>query len=244
MRHRDPFRMGGLTQSAVHRIWQAFRLRPYLTSSVQLSKAPLLIERVRDIVGLYLSTPDRALVPCVDEKPEIHALYRGGATFPMPPGQEDRTGTTSIRQVTTTLIAALDARVRAVIGCCSLQHRTVEFPYFLEKIDRRVPKELAGARHSRQLHPALNESGTGLAGAASTLHLPFHADERVMAELGGVMVCAAEPPTATSRRFPFEGRPRTGHWAVITQNNDHPSPFVCKRPADDIMASIRRFCPP
>lgn len=76
-------KVSGLTQSAVHRIWQAFGLRPHLTSSFQLSKDPLLIEKVRDIVGLYLSPPDRALVLCVDEKLQIQALEHGSITFPM-----------------------------------------------------------------------------------------------------------------------------------------------------------------
>jgi len=115
---RSMAQVSGMTQSAVHRIWRAFGLIPHLVSSFTLSKDPLLIEKVRDSVGLYLAPPDRALVLCIDEKLQIQAIERGSPTFPMLPGQPEAMGHTYIRHGTTTLIAALDAKVGSVIGEC------------------------------------------------------------------------------------------------------------------------------
>ncbi|GGR10155.1 hypothetical protein GCM10008957_23710 [Deinococcus ruber] len=136
---RNMAQVSGMTQRAVHRIWRAFGLRPHLVSSFTLSNDPLLIEQVRDIVGLYLAPPDRALVLCIDEKPQIQALERGSATVPMLPGQPEATGPTYVRHGTTPLIAALNANVEIVIGQCYPQHWAEEFRAFLDLMHAQVP---------------------------------------------------------------------------------------------------------
>ncbi len=241
---RSMARASGLTQSAVHRIWRAFGLRPHLTSSFQLSKDPLLIEKVRDIVGLYLSPPDRALVLCVDEKPQIQALERGGVTFPMQPGQEERTGHTYIRHGTTTLIAALDAKVGAVIGRCYPRHRTVEFLDFLEEIDRRVPSELA-------VHVILDNYITHKTKAVQSWLIQhprytFHFTPTSGSWLNLVESWFALLSRRRLHRGDFHSKDdlEQAIEAFIAQNNEHPQPFVWKRSADDILDSIRRFCLP
>ena len=125
----------GLSKNTVHRIWRAFGLQPHRTETFKLSSDPLFIEKVRDIVGLYLSPPDRALVLCVDEKAQIQALDRTRPLLPMRPGQVERRTHDYVRHGTTTLFAALDARTGEVIGRCQQRHRSVEFRKFLDAID-------------------------------------------------------------------------------------------------------------
>jgi len=115
---RSMAKASGLTQSAVSRIWRAFALQPHRTETFKLSKDPLFIEKVRDIVGLYLNPPDRALVLCVDEKSQIQALDRTQPILPMRPGQIERRTHDYTRYGTTSLFAALDVKTGQVIGEC------------------------------------------------------------------------------------------------------------------------------
>src|SRR6202158_1013141 len=133
----------GLSQSAVSRIWRAFALQPHRAETFQLSKDPLFIEKVRDIVGLYLNPPDRALVLCVDEKSQIQALDRSQPLLPMRPGQAERRAPDYLRHGTTNLFAALDFKAGTVIGQFHRRHRAVEFRQFLETIDHQVPPRFA-----------------------------------------------------------------------------------------------------
>src|SRR5277367_927060 len=133
----------GLSQSTISRIWRAFGLKPHRTESFQLSKDPLLIDKVRDIVGLYLDPPHHALVLCVDEKSQIQALSRTQPVLPMRAGQLERRTHDYKRHGTTSLFAALDITTGAVIGKCWPRHRAIEFRKFLEQIDRVVPADLA-----------------------------------------------------------------------------------------------------
>ena len=132
----------GLGKSTVSRIWRAFGLQPHRTETFKLSADPLFVEKVRDIVGLYLDPPDRALVLCVDEKTQIQALDRTRPLLPMRPGQAERRTHDYVRHGTTSLFAALDARTGAVIGQCHRRHRSTEFRKFLDTIDAAVPKGL------------------------------------------------------------------------------------------------------
>ncbi|MDR7519727.1 MAG: IS630 family transposase, partial [Armatimonadota bacterium] len=129
----------GLSQSAVSRIWRAFALQPHRTECFQLSKDPLFIEKVRDIVGLYIHPPDRALVLCVDEKAQIQALERSQPLRPLRPGQAERRTHEYRRHGTTTLFAALDVKTGRVVGECHRRHRAVEFRTFLDQVDAAVP---------------------------------------------------------------------------------------------------------
>ena len=120
----------GLSQSTVSRIWRAFALQPHRAETFKISKDPLFIEKVRDIVGLYLNPPDRALVLCVDERAQIQALDRSQPLLPMRPGQAERRSHHYRRHGTTSLFAALDVKSGKVIGQCHRRHRSVEFESF------------------------------------------------------------------------------------------------------------------
>ena len=139
---RSMARRSGLSHNTVSRIWRAFALQPHRTETFKLSADPLFIENVRDIVGLYLNPPDRALVLCVDEKSQIQALDRTRPLLPLRPGQAERRTHDYVRHGTTPLFAALDARTGQVIGQCHRRHRALEFRKFLDAIESEVPAEL------------------------------------------------------------------------------------------------------
>lgn len=129
----------GLSRSSVHRVWQAFALAPHRSETFKLSKDPLFIDKVRDVVGLYLDPPDKALVLCVDEKSQIQALDRSQPILPLRPGQAERRAHDYKRNGTTSLFAALDTKTGKVIGQLHRRHRSLEFRKFLDKIDAAVP---------------------------------------------------------------------------------------------------------
>jgi transposase len=131
----------GLTQNAVVRIWRAFGLKPHLQETFKLSTDPFFVEKVRDVVGLYLNPPEqtRAIVLCVDEKSQVQALERTQALLPMRPGQPERRTHDYERHGTTSLFAALDIATGKVIGQCHRRHRHQEFLRFLDRIESEVP---------------------------------------------------------------------------------------------------------
>ncbi|MBB4986695.1 transposase [Streptomyces sp. SFB5A] len=129
----------GMSQSAISRIWRAFALQPHRAETSLLSKDPLFIDKVRDVVGLYLDPPERALVLCVDEKSQIQALDR---SQPVLPGVPERRSHDYARSGTTTRFAALDTATGKVIGSLHRRHRAVEFKKFLAKLDKEVPADL------------------------------------------------------------------------------------------------------
>ena len=139
---RSMARRSGLSHNTVSRIWRAFALQHHRTETFKLSADPLFIEKVRNIVGLYLNPPDRALVLCVDEKSQIQALDRTRPLLPLRPGQAERRTHDYVRHGTTSLFAALDARTGQVIGQCHRRHRALEFRKFLDVIESEVPAEL------------------------------------------------------------------------------------------------------
>jgi transposase len=132
----------GLAPSTIHRIWKAFSLQPHRAETFKLSTDPLFVEKVRDIVGLYLSPPERAIVLCVDEKSQIQALDRTQPLLPMRPGQVERRTHDYTRHGTLSLFAALDAATGRVIGKCFARHRAREFRAFLNVIEANVPADL------------------------------------------------------------------------------------------------------
>jgi transposase len=131
----------GLSQTAVSRIWRAFGLRPHRHETFKLSTDPYFVENVRDVVGLYLDPPDRAVVLSVDEKSQVQALDRTQPVLPMTPGQAERGTHDDVRHGTTSLFAALDVATGQVIGSCHRRHRQQEFVRFLADIDAAVPEE-------------------------------------------------------------------------------------------------------
>jgi transposase len=133
----------GLSQSAVARIWRAFGLQPHRQDKWKLSRDPLFVDKVKDVVGLYLAPPERAVVLCVDEKSQIQALDRTAPILPMLPGTPQRATHDYKRHGTFSLYAALDITTGEVIGSLHARHRAVEFKKFLHTIDKAVPQDLA-----------------------------------------------------------------------------------------------------
>src|SRR5215211_3885544 len=140
---RSMAREVGLTQSAVLRIWKAFGLQPHRQETWKLSKDPQFIDKVRDVVGLYLNPPERAVVLCVDEKSQIQALDRTAPILPMLPGTPERATHDYRRAGTSSLYAALDLTTGKVISSLHSRHRAIEFKKFLQTIDQNVPADLA-----------------------------------------------------------------------------------------------------
>ncbi len=143
----------GMSQTAVSRIWRAFGLKPHQTEAFKLSPDPQFIEKVRDIVGLYLNPPEAAVVLCVDEKSQIQALDRSAPVLPLMPGVPERRTHDYVRNGTTNLYAALDVASGQVIADMSPRHRAEEFRRFLNLIDASVPPHL-------DVHVVLDNSST------------------------------------------------------------------------------------
>jgi len=139
---REMAKQSGLSQSTVSRIWRTFGLKPHQVDTFKLSKDPQFIEKVRDVVGLYLDPPERAVVLCVDEKSQIQALDRSAPVLPMMPGMPERRTHDYLRGGVTTLFAALNAATGEIIGSLHRRHRAVEFKKFLAKLDKEIPAEL------------------------------------------------------------------------------------------------------
>ena len=139
---RDMAKRSGLSHSSIGRIWRAFGLQPHRSERFQLSNDPLFVEKVRDIVGLYLDPPESAVVLCVDEKSQVQALNRKQPALPMLSGRPELQTHTYVRHGTTALFAALDVATGRVIGQCRRRHRASEFVRFLQQIDTNVPPNL------------------------------------------------------------------------------------------------------
>jgi transposase len=232
----------GLSRSSIGRIWRAFGLRPHRSESFKLSTDPLLIEKVRDIVGLYLNPPDRALVLCVDEKPQIQALDRSQPILPLRPGQIERRTHDYVRHGTTSLFAALDVKTGRVIAEHHRRHRGVEFRRFLDTIDRSVPQYL-------EVHLVLDNYGTHKSPLIKRWllrHPRFHLHftpkggswinqvERFFADLTNKQLRRG------AHRSTFELERAIRQYIDIRNRN--PKPFLWTKTADEILASIERFC--
>src|SRR3990172_5039403 len=239
---RSLAKASGLSRSSVHRIWQAFGLRPHRSEGFKLSTDPLLLEKVRDIVGLYLDPPDRALVLSVDEKPQIQALDRSQPILPLRPGQIERRTHDYIRHGTTSLFAALNVKTGKIIAEHHRRHRSIEFRKFLDTIDANVPRTL-------DVHLVLDNYGTHktplikrwlLRHPRFQLHFtPTGASwinqvERFFADLTNRQLRRG----AHRSTFELESAIRD----YIDIRNRNPKPFVWTKTADDILASIERFC--
>jgi transposase len=135
---RELARRAGISPTSVHRIWRAFGLQPHRTEGFKISPGPLLIDKIRDVAGLYLAPPANAAVFAVDEKPQIQALQRTAPVLPMIPGTPERRSFDYTRHGTIDLFAALNTATGKAIGKVSAQHRAVDFRDFLDEIDRQV----------------------------------------------------------------------------------------------------------
>jgi transposase len=232
----------GMSQSAVSRIWRAFALQPHRTETFKLSKDPLFIEKVRDIVGLYMSPPDKALVLCVDEKSEVQALDRTAPLLPMRPGQIERRTHDYRRNGTTSLFAALDAATGKVIGSCQQQHRSVDFIKFLNQIDAAVPQDL-------DVHLILDNYATHKTPGvhrwlAKRPRYQLHFTPTSASWLNLVERWFAALTEKQIRRGVFRSTRELEDAIMryLESSNQDPKPFIWTKTADQILASIARFC--
>jgi transposase len=204
----------GLSRSTVGRIWRAFNLKPHLVDTFKLSSDPLFIEKVRDVVGLYLDPPERALVLCVDEKTQIQALDRSAPVLPLMPGMPERRTHDYARAGTTTLFAAFDVASGQVIGSLHRRHRALEFRKFLVKLDTEVPADLdvhlICDNLSTHKTPAIHQ----MAGRAPTPPPALHPDQLLLAQPGRTLVRSAHRQAATPWCSPLRLRAGEGHPCV------------------------------
>lgn len=232
----------GLPATTIHRIWQAFSLQPHRVGSFRLSNDPHFVDKVVDIVGLYMSPPAHAVVLCVDEKSQIQALERNQPILPMQPGRPEQRTHGYTRHGTTTLFAALDVATGEVIGSLHRRHRTDEFLKFLRKIDEAVPREL-------DIHLVLDNyvtHKTKRTRAWLARHPRFYIHftptysswlnqvERYFALITDRCIkrgvhCSTQALERDIRSF-------------LKVTNDEPKPFVWTKSADQILENIRRFC--
>jgi transposase len=232
----------GMSQSAVSRIWRAFGLKPHQTETFKLSPDPQFIDKVRDIVGLYLNPPEAAVVLCVDEKSQIQALDRTAPVLPLMPGVPERRTHDYVRNGTTNLYAALDVASGQVISEMTPRQRAEEFRRFLNLIDKTVPADL-------DVHVVLDNSSTH---KTSTIQrwlvrhprFTFHFTPTYSSWLNLVERWFAELTTKWIKR----GSHRNVRDLVasirtwITNWNDEPTPFTWHKSADEILDSIAAYC--
>ena len=232
----------GLTQSAVSRIWRAFGLQPHRQQTWKLSKDPLFIEKVRDVVGLYLDPPERAVVLCVDVKSQIQALDRTAPILPMLPGSPERATHDYKRSGTSSLYAALDIATGKVIGSLHARHRAIEFKRFLTTLDREVPDDL-------EVHLILDNASTHktpaiqrwlIAHPRFVLHFTptssswLNLVERWFSELTNKKLRRGTHRSVNQLNADIR--------AWIDTWNENPRPFVWTKTADQILESIARYC--
>ena len=232
----------GMSQSAVSRIWRAFALKPHLVEEFKLSPDPQFIDKVRDIVGLYLNPPDAAVVLCVDEKTQVQALDRTAPVLPLLPGVAERRTHDYRRNGVTNLYAALDVASGHVISTMTARHRAAEFLAFLKLIDTIVPDQL-------DVHVVLDNVSTHKTPAVQrwlvrhprfTLHFtPTYSSwmnlvERWFAELTNKWLRRG------THRSVRELTASIRTW--ITNWNDQPKPFVWHKTADEILNTLAHYC--
>ena len=232
----------GLSQSAVLRIWRAFGLQPHRQETWKLSKDPQFIDKVRDVVGLYLDPPERAVVLCVDEKSQIQALDRTAPILPMLPGVPERATHDYKRAGTSSLYAALNIASGKIIGSLHARHRAIEFRKFLQTIDQEVPDGL-------DVHVILDNASTHKTPAIQrwlVAHPRFvlHFTPTSSSWLNLVERWFSELTTKKLKR--------SAHRSVRHLNadirdwietwNDNPRPYVWTKTADQILESIAAYC--
>jgi transposase len=239
---RTMAKASGLSATTVGRAWRAFGLQPHRAETFKLSTDPLFAEKVRDIVGLYLTPPERALVLCVDEKSQVQALDRTQPMLPLRPGQAERRTHDYVRHGTTSLFAALDVKAGTVIGRCFPRHRASEFRKFLDEVDAQVPPDL-------DIHLVLDNAGTHKTklirdwlAKRPRYHVHFTPTSaswinQVERWFGLLTERAIRRGTHCS----VDALKRDIQ-AFVDSTNAEPKSFRWVKSADDILASVKRFC--
>ena len=239
---RSMARAVGHAPSTIHRIWRAFGLQPHRSETFKLSTDPLFVEKVRDIVGLYLAPPERAMVLCVDEKSQIQALDRSQPLLPMRPGQAERRSHDYTRHGTLSLFAALDTATGKVVGRCFARHRAREFRAFLNTIEAHVPLDL-------DVHIIMDNVSSHKTQAirnwfAKRPRWHVHYTPTSASWISQVERFFANLTDKQIRRGVHRSTDEleTAIKTYIDAVNASPKPFVWTKSADDILASVKRFC--
>ena len=232
----------GLSQTAVTRIWRAFALQPQRTETFKLSTDPFFVEKIRDIVGLYMNPPEHALVLSVDEKSQVQALNRTQPILPLKPGLPEMRTHDYERHGTTSLFAALNVATGEVIGACHRRHRHQEFLKFLERVEKQVPTDL-------DVHLVMDNYGTHkvpkvLRWFARHPRYHLHFTPTGASWVNQVERLFADVTEKCVRRGSFEGV-RSLEKAMLEyleNRNKDPHPFLWTADADLILGKVRRFC--
>ena len=234
----------GLSQTSVGRIWRPFGLKPHLRETFKLSTDPFFVEKVRDVVGLYMSPPERAIVLCVDEKSQVQALDRTQPLLPMAPGQAERRTHDYVRNGTTSLFAALNVATGEVIGRCHRRHRAKEFLRFLDEVHARVPHE-----PGVEVHLVLDNYATHKTPAVKRWFLRhpeyrLHFTPTSSSWLNLVERFFAEITEKRIRRGAFRSVAalEVAIREYLEHHNASPRPFVWTADADLILNRIKRVC--
>jgi len=232
----------GMSQTAVARIWRAFALQPHRVETFKLSADPFFIEKVRDIVGLYLDPPQRAVVFCVDEKSQIQALERSQPLLPLRPAQTERHTHDYVRHGLTSLFAALDTKSGKVLGRCYRRHRSVEFRKFLNLIDKNVP-------HPYDVHLILDNYGTHKTALIHRwlvkrprFHLHFTPTSASWLNLVETWFAVITKKRIRRGNFPSIKALEHSIEDYLKHYNENSKPFVWTRTADEILENIKTFC--
>jgi len=241
---RSMAKAAGMSQTAIVRIWRTFGLQPHRTETFKLSEDPYFIEKVRDVVGLYISPPERAIVLCVDEKSQVQALDRTQPLLPLRPGQAERRTHDYVRHGTTSLFAALNAATGAVIGKCLRRHRHQEFLQFLRHLDATVEKPEGTA-----IHLILDNYGTHKTPAVQrwfARHPQYHLHFTPTSAswLNMVERFFAEITEKRIRRGAFRSV-RALEEAILDyleQHNQAPKPFIWTADANLILQKVQKAC--
>ena len=232
----------GMSQTSISLIWRAFGLQPHRAESFKLSTDPFFIDKVRDIVALYIDPPERAVVLCVDEKSQIQALNRFAPILPMMPGTPERRSHDYVRHGTTSLFAALDMASGKVIGSLHRRHRAAEFKKFLIRIDQEVPADL-------EVHLILDNYGTH---KTPDIHrwllrhprFHLHFTPTSGSWLNMVERWFGELTTKKIKRGAHMNVPNLEkdirEWIALW--NENPRPYVWVKTADQILESLARYC--
>jgi len=231
-----------LSRDAVQRIWQAFGLKPHRMETFSLSRDPQFIEKVRDVVGLYMSPPDKAIVLCVDEKSQMQALDRSQPLLPMMPTQPERRTPTYVRHGTTSLFAALDVATGSVIGRTFRRHRATEFVRFLDEIESRVPSGI-------DVHLVMDNYATHKTDAVKRWLMrhpryKLHFTPTSSSWLNLVESFFSMVERSVTRRGVHRsvGSLESSVREFLDAHNRDPKPFVWTKSADAILDNLRRYC--
>jgi transposase len=241
---RGMAKAAGLAPSTVQRIWKAFSLQPHRTETFKLSTDPYFVEKVRDVVGLYMSPPENAIILSVDEKSQVQALDRTQPLLPMSPGQAERGTPDYVRNGTTSLFAALNVATGAVIGKCYRRHRQQEFLKFLNEIDSQIPRE-----PGVEIHIVLDNYGTHKTPKVKRwferhpeYHLHFTPTSGSW--LNQVERFFAEITAKRIRRGAFRSVAalEAAIMEYLANHNENPRPFVWTANADLILERVKKVC--